>query len=114
MKDAAAFRTRGRIVEDIAVRPQMNGAMFAADGARRHALPDGPGRPCGAAQAGQKRQNRKAAMKGLAQPHQPIRPPSPFIISTKPGKLVAIISGSSTDTGCSAARPRTRWLMAMR
>src|SRR5690606_39319320 len=43
-----------------------------------------------------------------------IVPPSPFIISTKPGKLVAIISGSRTETGCSAARPSTRWLMAMR
>ncbi len=38
----------------------------------------------------------------------------PFIISTKPGKLVPIKPPSSMRTGCTVADPSTRKLMAMR
>src|SRR5687768_7569148 len=40
--------------------------------------------------------------------------PIDFIASTKPGKLVPIISASSTSTGCCAASPSIRKAMAMR
>jgi len=43
----------------------------------------------------------------IAAPRLAIRAP-------KPGKLVAIISGSSTVTGAVLARPSTRWAMAIR
>ena len=43
-----------------------------------------------------------------------IAAPRLSISATKPGKLVAIMSGSSTVTGAVLARPSTRWAMAIR
>lgn len=104
--DVETLRFEHRCVAVPCVRPSL--AVAQIDKRRR--------RPCDEKTAGDRSQHPKGSTRrpGALTISQSILPPSPFIISTKPGKLVAIISGSSTETGCSAARPRTRWLMAMR
>src|SRR5579859_45619 len=46
--------------------------------------------------------------------HPSISPPRARISGRKPGKLVAIMPGASIATGRSQAKPKIRWLMAMR
>src|SRR6201999_3059547 len=56
---------------------------------------------------------RRGSIDGDDEAAHPISAPNPAISSPKPGKLVAIMPGSSTATGCSAPRPGGRAVIAM-